>query len=257
MTGMKQRAPTAPVLCVLLLGAALFPVATAAWADGAAGGLKLDFGRILPFHMIFLEGAVNTLKVTFLSLIVGSALGTILALVKVARIRLLAPLATFYTSVFRGTPLLVQLFLVYFATPQLMNYQIPPINAVVITFGLNSAAYVSEILRGGIQSVDAGQREAALSLGVPYRTMMFDIVIPQALKTVLPALVNESIALLKESSLVATIGMLDMMRAAQTAMNATYLAFEPFIIVAVMYYVLVMILTFFADRLERRLRRSD
>ena len=152
---------------------------------------------------------------------------------------------------------MVQLFIVYFATPQVFGYQIPAMNAVVITFGMNSAAYISEVLRGGIQSIDIGQREAAMALGVPYRPMMFDIVIPQALKTVLPALVNELIALLKETSIVATIGMLDMMRAAQTAMNATYLAFEPLIIVACMYYVLVMLLAMFAKRLERRLRKSD
>ena len=96
-----------------------------------------------------------------------------------------------------------------------------------------------------------------MALGVPYRPMMFDIVIPQALKTVLPSLVNEFIALLKDTSVVATIGMLDMMRAAQTAMNSTYLAFEPFIIVAAMYYVIVMCLTVVASRLERRLKKSD
>ena len=128
---------------------------------------------------------------------------------------------------------------------------------MVLTFGLNSAAYVSEILRGGIQSIDVGQHEAAMALGVPYRAMMFDIVIPQALRTVLPSLVNELIALLKDTSIVATIGMLDMMRAAQTAMNSTYLAFEPFIVVAGMYYVLVMIFTAVASRLERRLHKSD
>ena len=192
-----------------------------------------------------------------MSVIMGSICGTVLALLKVSRLGPLSWFATAYTSVFRGTPLMVQLFLVYFATPQLFDYQIPAFNAVVLTFGLNSAAYVSEILRGGIQSIDVGQREAAMALGVPYRAMMFDIVIPQALRTVLPSLVNELIALLKDTSIVATIGMLDMMRAAQTAMNSTYLAFEPFIVVAGMYYVLVMIFTAVASRLERRLHKSD
>ncbi|OON89219.1 arginine ABC transporter permease [Pyramidobacter sp. C12-8] len=217
----------------------------------------MHFERIWPYYKVFYRGMINSLEVTFMSVIMGSVCGTVLALLKVSRLGPLSWFATAYTSVFRGTPLMVQLFLVYFATPQLFDYQIPAFNAVVLTFGLNSAAYVSEILRGGIQSIDVGQREAAMALGVPYRAMMFDIVIPQALRTVLPSLVNELIALLKDTSIVATIGMLDMMRAAQTAMNSTYLAFEPFIVVAGMYYVLVMIFTAVASRLERRLHKSD
>ncbi|MCI6152758.1 MAG: ABC transporter substrate-binding protein/permease [Fusobacterium perfoetens] len=220
-------------------------------------GLKLHFGRVLEYKKLFVNGLVISLKFTLLSAVAGIVLGTILALVKVSKIKPLQIFANVYTSVFRGTPLLVQLFLVYFATPQLIGYKIPTLNAAVITFGLNSAAYVSEILRGGIQSIDRGQYEAAMALGVPYYKMMKDIVIPQAVKVVLPGLVNEMIALLKESSLVSTIGVVDMMRASQTVMNVTYLAFEPFIIVALMYYVLVMILTSFANVLEGRLRKND
>jgi His/Glu/Gln/Arg/opine family amino acid ABC transporter permease subunit len=220
-------------------------------------GFKFDFGRVAKYSNYFTDGILVTLKFTALSVLAGFALGIILALIKVSNLRVLKLIARFYTSVFRGTPLLVQLFLVYFATPQLTGYKIPTLSAAVITFGLNSAAYISEILRGGIQSVDKGQREAAMALGVPYRPMMFNIIIPQAVKTVLPGLVNETIALLKESSLVSTIGVVDMMRGGQMVMNTTYLAFEPFIIVAFIYYVLVMILTSLANLLERRLNRSD
>lgn len=220
-------------------------------------GFKLNFGRVLEYKKMFINGLIISLKFTLLSAVAGVTLGTILALIKVSKIKVLQIFANIYTSVFRGTPLLVQLFLVYFATPQLIGYKIPTLNAAVITFGLNSAAYVSEILRGGIQSIDRGQYEAAMALGIPYYKMMKDIVIPQAVKVVLPGLVNEMIALLKESSLVSTIGVVDMMRASQTVMNATYLAFEPFIIVALMYYILVMILTSFANILEGRLRKND
>ena len=220
-------------------------------------GFTFHFGRVAEYKKLFMSGVAVTLKFTCLSLVAGFVLGTILALIKVSTIKPLQLFATFYTSVFRGTPLLVQLFLVYFATPQLTGYKIPTLNAAVITFGLNSAAYVSEILRGGIQSIDKGQYEAAMALGVPYYKMMKDIIIPQAVKVVLPGLVNEMIALLKESSLVSTIGVIDMMRASQTVMNVTYLAFEPFIIVALMYYVLVMILTCLANILEGRLRKND
>lgn len=244
---------------IVVFAAVLLAVCTAAW--GAAGEparkLTLHFERILPFYKVFYNGMINSLEITFMAVLMGAFFGTILALLKVARLGPISWLAAAYTSVFRGTPLMVQLFLVYFATPQLFGYKIPAMQAVVLTFGLNSAAYVSEILRGGIQSIDVGQREAAMALGVGYRPMMFDIVIPQALRTVLPSLVNEFIALLKDTSIVATIGMLDMMRAAQTAMNTTYLAFEPFIVVAGMYYVLVMIFTVIASRLERRLHKSD
>lgn len=220
-------------------------------------GLALHFERALEYKKLFINGLIISLKFTVLSAIAGITLGTILALVKVSKIKCLQIFANIYTSVFRGTPLLVQLFLVYFATPQLIGYKIPTLHAAVITFGLNSAAYVSEILRGGIQSIDKGQYEAAMALGIPYYKMMKDIIIPQAVKVVLPGLVNEMIALLKESSLVSTIGVVDMMRASQTVMNVTYLAFEPFIIVALMYYVLVMILTSFANILEGRLRKND
>lgn len=221
------------------------------------GNMHLNFARLIPYKNVFINGLVNTLKITAFSLVGGTVLGVLLALAKVSNIKILKPFAQFYTSIFRGTPLMVQLFLVYFATPQLFNYDIPAFTAAVITYSLNSGAYVSEILRGGIESVSHGQTEAALALGVSRNATMFDIVIPQALRSVLPALVNEAIALLKDSSLVATIGMLDLMRASQTAMNATYLAFEPFLLVAIVYYVLVMFLTYIAKRLEVGMRKSD
>jgi His/Glu/Gln/Arg/opine family amino acid ABC transporter permease subunit len=219
--------------------------------------MELHFEQVVSNIPLLVSGILVTLKFTILSTIAGFVWGTILALIKVSRIKPLAWFGIAYTSIFRGTPLLVQLFLVYFATPQIIGYSIPELQAAVITFGLNSAAYVSEILRGGILAVDKGQREAAMALGVPYNRMMFDIVIPQALKHILPALVNESIALLKDSSLVATIGVMDVLRGAQVIQNVTYLAFEPYIVAAAIYYVLVMILTGFARQLERRVRQSD
>lgn len=132
-----------------------------------------------------------------------------------------------------------------------------PLQAGVLTFGLNSAAYISESIRGGILSVDKGQWEAAMALGVPKTKMMIDIIFPQAFKNILPSLVNESIALLKDSSLVTIIAVGDVMRWAQLVQTKTFRAFEPFIVAALVYYVLVMILTFIGNRLERRARVSD
>ena len=149
--------------------------------------------------------------------------------------------------------------LIYFATPQLTGQAIvpTPLQAGVLTFGLNSAAYISESIRGGILSVDKGQWEAAMALGVPKTKMMIDIIFPQAFKNILPSLVNESIALLKDSSLVTIIAVGDVMRWAQLVQTKTFRAFEPFIVAALVYYVLVMILTFIGNRLERRARVSD
>jgi ABC-type amino acid transport system permease subunit len=151
----------------------------------------------------------------------------------------------------------LQLAIIYFSTPQLIGYAIPPFQAGVITFALNSAAYSSETIRGGILAVDKGQREAAMTLGTSYPLMMWDIILPQAFKNILPALVNESIALLKDSSLVSTVGALDLMRRGQIVASEKFIYFEPLIFVGLIYYVMVMLLTLAAQRFERRMRKSD
>lgn len=162
-----------------------------------------------------------------------------------------------YTSIFRGVPLLVTLSVIYFATPQLTGFNIEPLQAGVLTFSLNAGAYVSEVIRAGIMAVDRGQTEAAMSLGVTYQPMMLDIILPQAVKNILPALVNETIALLKDSSLVATIGAQDLLRRAQIVGAQKYVYFEPLLIVAIVYYAMVMVLTVAANILEQRLHRSS
>jgi His/Glu/Gln/Arg/opine family amino acid ABC transporter permease subunit len=183
--------------------------------------------------------------------------GTILSLCKISSIKPLYWFGLAYTSVFRGTPLLVQLSLIYFATPQLTGYNISGFEAGVITFSLNSGAYISEVIRAGILAIDKGQTEAAMSLGVTYRPMMIDVILPQAIKNILPALVNESIALLKDSALVSTIGAQDLLRRAQIVGAEKYVYFEPLLLVAVIYYLMVMILTVSSTILENRLRRSS
>lgn len=153
-----------------------------------------------------------TLEFTILSTILGFLLGIVLSLVKISKLKVLPKAADIYTSIFRGTPLLVQLMLIYYATPQLFNFQITALQAGVLTFGLNSAAYISESIRGGILSVDKGQWEAAMALGIPKARFLVSIIFPQAFKNTLPSLVNESIALLKDSSMVSIIGVADTMR---------------------------------------------
>ncbi|MGK7924520.1 MAG: amino acid ABC transporter permease [Spirulina sp.] len=217
----------------------------------------LDFGRIVPSIPFILTGIFVTLKFTLLSAIFGFLWGTILSLCKISSIKPLYWFAQAYTSIFRGTPLLVQLSLIYFATPQLTGYDISGFEAGVITFSLNSGAYVSEVIRAGILAIDKGQTEAAMSLGVTYRPMMLDIILPQAIKNILPALVNESIALLKDSALVSTIGAQDLLRRAQIVGAEKYVYFEPLLLVAVIYYLMVMVLTVSSTILESRLRRSS
>lgn len=214
----------------------------------------MNFSVVEPYASMFWGGLAVTLEVTGAALVLAFALGAVIAVLKVLPCRPLRLLLDFYTSIFRGIPLIVLLFIAYFATPQLTGFKISMFAASVLTLGLNGSATVSETLRGGIEGVDAGQYDASRALALPYTTMMARIIIPQALRSVAPALVNEVITVLKSSSLVATIGLMDMMRAAQSVQALTYRAFEPFIVVAVIYYAIVMCLTAVARVLEKRIR---
>lgn len=213
----------------------------------------MNFSVVEPYASMFWGGLAVTLEVTGAALVLAFALGAVIAVLKVLPCRPLRLLLDFYTSIFRGIPLIVLLFIAYFATPQLTGFKISMFAASVLTLGLNGSATVSETLRGGIKGVDSGQYDASRALALPYTTMMARIIIPQALRSVAPALVNEVITVLKSSSLVATIGLMDMMRAAQSVQALTYRAFEPFIVVAIIYYVIVMCLTAVARMLEKRL----
>jgi arginine/lysine/histidine transport system permease protein len=219
--------------------------------------MNLDFSQIVPYIPFILEGIWVTLKFVFVSIIFGFVFGTILALFKISRMKILNWFADAYTSIFRGTPLILQLMIIYFAIPQLTGYDISPFLSAILAFGLNSSAYISEIIRAGIQAVDKGQVEAAQALGVPYGLMMKDLIFPQALKNILPALMNEFITLTKESAIVSTIGYLDLMRRAQVVGADTYRNFEPLIFVGLIYWLLVMGLTLIGKRVERRLKYSD
>jgi His/Glu/Gln/Arg/opine family amino acid ABC transporter permease subunit len=220
-------------------------------------GLNLDFTRISRDIPFILRGIPLTLLFTIISVFLGLIWGTVLSLLKISDIKPLQSLANAYTSVFRGTPLLLQLALVYYATPQLTGYNISALQAGVLTFTLNSGAYMSETIRGGIQAVDKGQSEASISMGIPKWLMMKDIILPQALKNILPALVNETIGLLKDSALVSTIGVVEILRSAQIVGANKYIYFEPLLFAGLIYYILVMGLTQSAFILEKRLRRSE
>ncbi len=212
---------------------------------------------MVPYIPFILEGIWVTLKFVIVAIILGSILGTILALFKIGSIKPLRWFADAYTSIFRGTPLILQLMIIYYSIPQLTGYDIFPFLSAILAFGLNSSAYISEIIRAGIQAVDKGQMEAAQALGIPYRAMMKDIILPQALKNILPALMNEFITLTKESAIVSTIGYLDLMRRAQVVGSDLFRNFEPLLFVGLIYWCLVMGLTVIGRMFERRLKQSD
>ena len=226
-------------------------------------GIKADFHKNFIEQnrwLYILEGIGNTLALTGLSLLLGIFLGLLTAIVRVVfektgKLDYLDRIARVYVSLIRGTPLMVQLLIIYFVL--LLPIGIEKFPAAVLCFGLNSGAYVSEIIRGGIMSVDAGQTEAGRSLGFGYGATMFHIVMPQAFKAVLPALCNEFISLLKETSVAFYIGVADLTRAGIKIRSITYSNFMPLVAVALVYLILVLILTKLVGILERRLRKSE
>ena len=199
------------------------------------------------------EGAAITLKYSLLSVFLGLCIGSILAIFKTSKYRTLQYLGNFYTSIFRGTPLVIQLMIAYNGIPILIGAKVGVFTAGIIAFSLNSGAYVSEIIRAGINSVDPGQMEAAKALGVSEKVAMRDIVLPQAIRKVLPALINELVNLLKESALVSFIGEEDIMRRAQMISAQSYVFFTPMLTAALCYYVLVVVFSKLAGFLEKRL----
>jgi His/Glu/Gln/Arg/opine family amino acid ABC transporter permease subunit len=206
---------------------------------------------------LLLKGAGMTLKLTALAGTGGIILGTLIGLGRVWGNKLLTAITTAYIEVLRGTPLYVQLMIVAFGIPQLTGVNYSEFPAAIITIAINSSAYVAEIVRGGIQSIDKGQMEAARSLGMS-RGLAFRIVIlPQAFRRVIPPLVNELISLVKESSLVATISLVELMRTAALISSRTYKPFTAYIGAALIYLAITLTLSQIAGLLERRLAARD
>lgn len=205
--------------------------------------------KVSPF---IIKGAFVTLKYALSALFCGLPLGIFLAINKINSGFLLKMLSDAYTSIFRGTPLFVQFSLIYYASPQLFGWKPTPFEAGLLTFSLNSAAYSSEVIRAGIASIPSGQWDAARVLGLTKSQTWRYIVMPQALRTSLPALVNEMINLIKESAIVSFVGEMDLMRRAQIIAAEKFIFFEPYIITACVYFSLVMIFSFFGRFLERR-----
>ena len=208
-------------------------------------------------------GLINTILIAVLGLLIGIVIGIVIAIVKVAPkykwyMKVLNKACTVYVAIFRGTPMVVQLLLAYYVfIPMFGITGVDSLTVGVIVFGLNSAAYVSEIMRGGINSIDPGQLEAGRALGLKYSTTMFKIVVPQAIKNVLPTIGNEFITLIKETSVVSFITVVDLYTAFNTIGSNTYSVVVPYLVMAAIYIILVVIITILIKLLEKGLNRSD
>ena len=221
------------------------------------GLMTFDMNLVVNSFPLLLIGAGVTIQITVLSTAIGFVIGLIVGVARISNLRVLRMLAEVYVEFFRGTPLLVQIFLFYFAVPVITGQRIDPFIAAISACGINSGAYVAEIFRAGIQSVDDGQMEAGRSLGMTWMQTMRYIIVPQAFKRVIPPLGNEFIAMLKDSSLVSVIGFEELTRRGQLITAKTYGSFEIWMSVAVIYLVMTLTISRFVAYLERRYRVND
>lgn len=209
-----------------------------------------------------LTGLSNTVKIAVMGLIIGIVIGTLIAVVRVLPKYKMLPkvlngICSFYVSFFRGTPMVVQLLLSYYVFLPLLGVNLPSVTVAIIVFGMNSGAYISEIMRSGIQSVDPGQMEGGRAIGLSFGTTMLKIVIPQAVKNILPTLGNEFITLIKETSVVSFVGALDLYVAFRKIGTNTYEFMVPYIVMALIYIVLVLVISGLVKLMERSLSKSD
>ena len=208
------------------------------------------------------EGLKNTLLIAVIGLIIGIVIGTLIATVRVipkykVLPRILNGVCSFYVGLFRGTPMVVQLLVFYYVMLPIIGVKMTGVNVSILVFGLNSGAYISEIMRSGILSVDHGQMEAGRAVGLSFGTTMMKIVIPQAVKNILPTLGNEFIALIKETSVVSFVGAADLYVAFNYIGSNSYEFMIPYLVMAIIYIVLVLLISFGIKMMERSLRKSD
>ena len=213
-------------------------------------------------YLDVLSGLLATVEIAVFGLIIGIVLGTLIALVKIMPKYKLIPkilekICDIYVGIFRGTPMVVQLLIGYYVLMPALHIRADGVMVAIIIFGLNSGAYVSEIMRAGIQSVDAGQLEAGRAVGLSYWTAMLKIVIPQSFKNILPTLGNEFIVLVKETSVVSFIAVMDITKAFRSIGEATYEYIIPYLTLAAIYLVIVVLITIGVKAMERRFKRSD
>ncbi len=219
--------------------------------------MEFDLSLVTDSLPLLLQGALVTLEITALAVGLGLVFGLVAALAQLSKFAPLRLIAKVYVDFIRGTPLLVQIFIIYFALPVVIGHRIDPFFAAVAACSINSGAYVAEIFRAGIQSIDIGQMRAGLSLGMNWTMTMRYIILPQAFKRIIPPLGNEFIAMLKDSSLVSVIGFEELTRSGQLIIAETYGTLEIWTCVAILYLIMTLTISQLVSRLEKRFKKSD
>jgi amine acid ABC transporter, permease protein, 3-TM region, His/Glu/Gln/Arg/opine family len=212
----------------------------------------MDFNTLAGIVPILLKASVMTLKLTFLSVVFGTIIGVIVAMVKISSNKFIASIGNFYTWIFRGTPLLLQLFVFYYGFPA-VGITLTSMQAAIIGLSINSGAYMAEIIRGGILAIDKGQFEASKALGFTYYQTMKRIVLPQAFRIVIPPVGNEFIAMIKDTSLVSSIAMEELLRSAGLLVSASGNPIGPYLITACLYLLMTTVFTSIFSSIERKL----
>ncbi|HCD2282071.1 ABC transporter permease subunit [Staphylococcus aureus] len=227
------------------------------YMTNAANAMNDDSGFISKYGSFFLKGIKITILISLIGVALGSILGAFVALMKLSKIKIISWIASIYIEILRGTPMLVQVFIVFFGITAALGLDISALVCGTIALVINSSAYIAEIIRAGINAVDKGQMEAARSLGLNYRQTMKSVIMPQAIKNILPALGNEFVTLIKESSIVSTIGVGEIMFNAQVVQGISFDPFTPLIVAAALYFVLTFVHTRIMNMIEGRLNASD
>ncbi|HDE4128277.1 TPA: ABC transporter permease subunit [Staphylococcus aureus] len=227
------------------------------YMTNAANAMNDDSGFISKYGSFFLKGIKITILISLIGVALGSILGAFVALIKLSKIKIISWIASIYIEILRGTPMLVQVFIVFFGITAALGLDISALVCGTIALVINSSAYIAEIIRAGINAVDKGQMEAARSLGLNYRQTMKSVIMPQAIKNILPALGNEFVTLIKESSIVSTIGVGEIMFNAQVVQGISFDPFTPLLVAAALYFVLTFVLTRIMNMIEGRLNASD
>ena len=224
--------------------------------------MNLDFSFIVEYMPYYFEGIKYTLLISFVAVLFGAVFGSLLFYMKssnfhIWKIKPLKIIAVAYIEIIRGTPMILQIFIVYAGAEPFFGMDLSALQAAFVAIALNSAAYVSEIVRAGIDAVDKGQMEAARSLGMKKSTAMMLIVAPQAVRNILPAIGNEFVAVIKESSMASVVGVGELMYAAKIVQGSTYRSLEPLIVAAGFYFILTFTLGRVISLIERRMKVSD
>ncbi|HCW8423572.1 ABC transporter permease subunit [Staphylococcus aureus] len=227
------------------------------YMTNAANVMNDDSGFISKYGSFFLKGIKITILISLIGVALGSILGAFVALMKLSKIKIISWIASIYIEILRGTPMLVQVFIVFFGITAALGLDISALVCGTIALVINSSAYIAEIIRAGINAVDKGQMEAARSLGLNYRQTMKSVIMPQAIRNILPALGNEFVTLIKESSIVSTIGVGEIMFNAQVVQGISFDPFTPLLVAAALYFVLTFVLTRIMNMIEGRLNASD